>query len=191
MLSALLTSSETPYAAPKLQERLARLSGTAKRVVELGTGIGLVGISMGVRYPHLRITVSDLSTARDLVESNIALSRADNVMFEALDWTNPTATMIQPGMDLLVMSDVTYNETYHDALLDTIDSLVTTDTVIVFASKYRHISERAFIRRLVDTYQVLEKVTIDGSTFTNKSDDSPKQEIVIGDVEIIVLKVCG
>lgn len=181
-MSALITYPSAPFVFPEFQKRLSRTIAASKTVVELGTGIGLLGISMGVRYPHLSITVTDLMMAKELVETNISSCGAQNVHFEPLDWTMPSST-IQSGMDLLVMSDVTYNESYHDALFETIRSLINERTTILFASKYRHISERVFIQRLSKAYSVIEAVTVNGSTFVGNSIGA---EAGIGDVEILV-----
>lgn len=217
LLSALFSSiidhteSEEP-STPRAKD-LASLWGTLRtifdtggmRVVELGTGIGLIGIVLS-HLPDLEVTVTDLPTAETLVSRNIELAkgRRSRVTFQALDWTEDESAFSTP-VDVLVMTDVIYNETYHDALWQTINRL-TTDShgrgssqerkcgkrrkkgqkapIILFASKYRHVSERVFIDRLKTQYRVLSETIFDGDSFCITDNQAS-----IGDVEILVLSV--
>lgn len=155
---------------------------SARTVLELGTGIGLTGLTIAKTYSHLNVILTDLESARLLVERNIALNDA-SCRFEAIDWTSPT---VQSPVDVLVMTDVTYNETYHDALMNTIKSIADANTKVIFTSKYRHaryvfhegilISERAFIDRLPRSHTLL----LD-SDFTESS-ASPS----LGSIELII-----
>ena len=82
------------------------------------------------------------------------------------------------------MSDVTYNESYHAALLATIAALSSEQTKIIFASKYRHASETSFTTQLKSTYKVMAEAVFDGDNFCLKD-----EAVELGDIEILVLTV--
>lgn len=163
-------------------------------VLELGTGIGMVGKCFDLVFGkhNVQVTLTDLSSAGPLILKNIdrPLTRRkrqkidrERLTFEALDWTEPVPESLTGKVDTIIMTDVTYNETYHDALQKTLDGLSKApDCRILFASKYRHASERPFIESLKKRYRIMASAVYDGSTFECTSEDPS-----IGDVEVLLL----
>ncbi|CCG84354.1 protein of unknown function [Taphrina deformans PYCC 5710] len=173
----------------RLEEVQAVLGETLRpgtRVTELGTGTGLVGLVTS-HLPGLHITVTDLPAAEDLVLQNASTARGPSaVTFRALDWTDTGHRLDAAAVNVLMMTDVTYNESYHEALSSCIQRLSRPGTRIIFTSKYRHASERAFIDGLAGRYKVLNRTVFDGTSFHCKQVDGV---VVLGDVEILVLEV--
>jgi predicted nicotinamide N-methyase len=150
------------------------------RVLELGTGIGLVGIALASRYPSADVILTDLENARELTEKNVAQNKV-NCTFEALDWERPRH---YANLDLILMADVTYNSTFHQPLLRTLSVLKQDNPQarILFSSKYRHWDEQAFIKTLRGRYTVLsdEVYRSLGERLQGEAD--------IGDVQILLLQ---
>ncbi|ORY80408.1 putative methyltransferase-domain-containing protein [Protomyces lactucae-debilis] len=126
----------------------------ADRVLELGTGVGLVGLAIAKRHPGAQITLTDLEAARGLVEANISANNIRQCTFEALDWEAPRGVA---DLDWIVMADVTYNSSYHASLLATVAKLkeASPQARLLFASKNRHVDELAFMGALRDRYTLI------------------------------------
>lgn len=154
-------------------------------VFELGTGIGLASLAIAQCFPELDVHLSDLPDAEDLVQRNIAMLKGSHATFHQLDWTAPIPACLKKlEIDVLVMTDVTYNEKYHDALFKTIHDISKDFTKILFASKYRHIDEQSFIARLRRSFKLEACITLDKSTFEPKE---PSETLELGDVEMLLL----
>lgn len=125
-----------------------------KRVIELGSGTGLVGLTLAALGYDVLLT--DLARASDIVLGNVKLNNSA-AAFEVLDWF---ARETDLRADMLVMADVTYNADSHDMLMDTIRRLSRPGTQIAFASKYRHADELVFMTRLCDAFACSTKLRV-------------------------------
>jgi release factor glutamine methyltransferase len=71
---------------------LKRLPGSAQpRVLDLGTGSGIVAISLALEWPAARVVAVDLSAAALQVAANNAARLGARVDFRAGDWYQPVA----------------------------------------------------------------------------------------------------
>ena len=92
-------------------------SGASLKVLELGTGCGIVGMTLASVVPNCNVHLSDLPEAREIIERNIIyyslqLTNGSKLTFEELDWDNELpARYVRPGgrVDLVLASDCTYN----------------------------------------------------------------------------------
>jgi Lysine methyltransferase len=158
ILSAAATCNPTSL-PPELQIFM-EMSGIArvKAILEVGTGVGVLGLSLAARYPKARVVVTDLEDAEPLVLENIAINAPDfpqltkNVSFRPLDWeARPfpdwTTTDI---FDLIVMADVTYNTATFVALANTLEHLQkhgakgAKGAKVICCGKRRHDEEEEF-----------------------------------------------
>ncbi|KAF4661547.1 hypothetical protein FOL47_006636 [Perkinsus chesapeaki] len=81
-----------------------------KRVLELGSGTGLGGISAAL-CGGKQVTLTDLPYAMPLLNRSITLNGVgDVVRAEVLDWANPPNTALHPRFDLIIASDVIWLE---------------------------------------------------------------------------------
>jgi len=125
------------------------------RVLELGAGVGILGICIALAFPHAKVVITDLLDAQALVEENIRLNAsqrpdlAQNASFRVLDWEKhpyPEWTRTET-FDLIVMADVTYNTATFEALANTLEHLLTTGSSaarVICCGKRRHDEEEQF-----------------------------------------------
>lgn len=129
-----------------------RSANTPLHVVELGSGCGIVGISLAQTLPNCNVVLTDLPEVEDIVTQNISVSQpapASRVTFCTLDWDDedlPGEVTNGGAIDLVLVSDCTYNADSLPALVSVLDRLVraSPDVLILVALKRRHDSEEAF-----------------------------------------------
>lgn len=160
----------------------AALSRKDLKAIELGTGVGLVGIALAEiltngDYGSPKILLTDLNDARELVEINTAdnLKRNNQALttFEELDWTKPLPERVaNDDWDLILVSDCTYNPEYLKALVDTIKNLLLSEgqqkqllekrePLALLAMKPRHAAENVFFEYLEEaSIRILEEMRI-------------------------------
>ena len=153
-------------------------SKKALNILELGCGVGILGIGLATVFPQLRkeglekctIMMTDLDEAEERAESNmrrIATSQSNyglSLLYENLDWEDGRRGIFGPEAasrcwDLIVISDCTYNVDMLPALVETLSAIESssknneggaTGTKVFLATKPRHASERAFFDQMAD-----------------------------------------
>lgn len=135
-------------------------------VLELGAGTGIVAIVLGILQGLLsspvtsgKIISTDLPSALPLLQSNINSSQSlyhpgNAPKGIALDWDEPdistqVASFVS-GIDVIVMSDVTYNTASFPALIETLSRLImfsmsvtpAKPPLIILGYKERDVAER-------------------------------------------------
>lgn len=142
-------------------------------VLELGCGVGILGIGLATIFPELRkaeleqctIMMTDLDEAEGRARSNMqripTTAEYDglSVLYENLDWEDGRKGKLGPKIgsrswDLIIISDCTYNVDMLPALVETLGAIhnstgskgVQTDnkTTVFLATKPRHASEKVF-----------------------------------------------
>ncbi|KAI9750572.1 MAG: hypothetical protein M4579_006422, partial [Chaenotheca gracillima] len=112
---------------PSLQHMIESHADKLK-VIELGSGCGIVGLGLAQTLPHCSVLLTDLPEAEDIVGSNMArldAAQASSVEFAVLDWDAAIPPAIgQTIFDLIVVSDCTYNPGSLVALVRTLTALV-------------------------------------------------------------------
>lgn len=140
---------------PSLQQRLRNRDNTLQ-VVELGSGCGIVGIALAELLPRCSILLTDLSEVNDIVTRNMAVARPaprSALDFRTLDWDEqPPDELRTAGIDLILVSDCTYNADSLPSLIHVLDSLVQTSptALVLVALKRRHDSEAIFFDLMQD-----------------------------------------
>ncbi|KAL6708657.1 hypothetical protein ACN47E_002353 [Coniothyrium glycines] len=137
-------------------ESLPSQPGTRIRIIELGSGCGIVGISLAQRLRNVEVVLTDLSETRDIVIRNIEsaiVAKDSSVQFHELEWGADLPICLQapsPSFTLLVAADCTYNPDSSKALVKTFQRLahVFPDVVIAIAMKFRHASEQVFFKNM-------------------------------------------
>jgi hypothetical protein len=112
-----LQSQETSLC--KALNLTAHASGSSTRlnILELGTGCGIVGMTLASVLPNCNVKLSDLPEAREIVEKNITGPvlgplPGSSLSFLELDWDNELpAPFSHAGakVDLVLAADCTYN----------------------------------------------------------------------------------
>lgn len=84
-------------------------------MLELGTGCGIVGITIASVIARANVLLTDLSEAQEIVERNIkraTMAKGSSLAFRELDWDSELPETLQSStsqQDLIVAADCTYN----------------------------------------------------------------------------------
>jgi predicted nicotinamide N-methyase len=124
-------------------------------VLELGTGCGIVGITMAKRFPKVEVLITDMPQAEEIATHNISMTagqpRSDGsfakVTYQNLDWEKLVLESFRfKNLDLILVADCTYNSDVVPDLVETLADLVkyNQEVLILVAMKIRHYSEVVF-----------------------------------------------
>ena len=152
-----IISLQIPTALPLLEYVLVSATYRRLHVLELGCGVGTVGIALAQSVPGCSVTLTDLEEARELVEANVSCMQAamsSTATFEPLDWEEAAAAL-PPRLtartnDLIIVSECTYNTDTLRPLVRTLARLLTRSpkAIIVVSTKTRHPDEAAFFEMM-------------------------------------------
>lgn len=135
---------------PLLDSTLSSATYKKLHVLELGTGCGIVGISLAQLVPDCEVTLTDLAPAREIAQKNIEAmnpAMSSRATFVPLDWDEPLPKPVRERQyDMIIISDCTYNPDSSPALVNTLKALTARSpkAIIVLAMKVRHESEAIF-----------------------------------------------
>ncbi|KAF9629933.1 putative Nicotinamide N-methyltransferase [Lasiodiplodia theobromae] len=135
---------------PILDSTLSSATYKKLHVLELGTGCGIVGISLAQIIPDCEVTLTDLPEAREIAEKNIEgmnPAMSSSATFVPLDWDEELPQVVRERQyDLVIISDCTYNPDSSPALVNTLKALAARSpkAIIVMGMKVRHESEAIF-----------------------------------------------
>ncbi|KAF7724485.1 hypothetical protein EC973_000935 [Apophysomyces ossiformis] len=115
-------------------------------VVELGSGTGLAGIYCAHLLHPKQLYLTDLPDAMEIMEQNAQLQNDPCIHVKTLEWGPGTPWL--PSVDIVLLTDVLYNQSSHDDLLLTLDWLMGKETRVLLAYKERHSDEREFFRKV-------------------------------------------
>jgi predicted nicotinamide N-methyase len=107
------------------------------RVLELGTGTGLVGLTAaqcGAR--EVWLTDQVLHVARHNRDANFDGTDRDRVKLHSLRWGDPDAiaAIAEDGFDIILGSDIIYHAAHHELLAETIAALSKQGTVVLLCT---------------------------------------------------------
>ncbi|CAO3609819.1 unnamed protein product [Cunninghamella blakesleeana] len=145
-------------------------------IIELGSGTGVVGIYAAAALKPKRMDLTDLSDALNILQQNININfnNKDNagltIEAKVLSWGPPSHTNINnqddnnddnddqnniwqhdnKKIDLILLTDVLYNHSSHDILLETLTWLIEKNpkTKILLGYKERNPDERSFFTKV-------------------------------------------
>ncbi|CAM0141065.1 unnamed protein product [Umbelopsis sp. WA50703] len=120
-------------------------------VLELGSGTGAAGIFVAKQFSPQKMILTDLADAVELLNINAQLnSPCSDIEVQELDWYKCASIRSQfpEKVDIILLSDVLYNQDTHDGLLDALDSLADQHTQVLLAAKERHQDERVFWQKI-------------------------------------------
>jgi hypothetical protein len=134
---------------PALKQVLSTSRNTPLQVVELGAGCGIVGIALAQMLPNCSVLLTDLPEVEEIITRNINAAQPatmSSLHYQNLDWDDPPENLCSKPIDLILVSDCTYNSDSLPALVSALDRLVRTspEAIILVALKRRHDSETVF-----------------------------------------------
>ncbi|KAJ1996190.1 Protein-lysine N-methyltransferase efm6 [Coemansia spiralis] len=127
------------------QTSTGSLNLAGKTVLELGSGTGLVGITLARLQPDCCVMLSDKEELLPLLERNIALNGLQtNLSAICLDWCVPEhCSNVSFTPDIILVSDGIWIKDLHKPLADTLARLSNTDTRVLLAYETRKFDEEA------------------------------------------------
>ena len=140
-----------------------------KNVLELGSGTGAASIAIGLFSGARDVTATDHKSLLDLLQSNVRRNQAQElVQVVELDWKLPLGIAVEEklqNLDVLVMADVVYFESLHDAMLETLDRIVSSvpeekrkNLELILVHRVRDAeSETRFFKRLSERFALIEE----------------------------------
>ncbi|KAL4910960.1 hypothetical protein BDW74DRAFT_172415 [Aspergillus multicolor] len=146
-----IIAGSSKSANPVLQKILQNEHGRSLGVIELGSGCGIVGIALADLLPQCSVLLTDLDEVEEIITKNIETAKpahASRIQYRPLDWDEelPEDLFDTPSVDLVLVSDCTYNADSLPALVSVLGRLVklSPHAVVLVALKRRHESESIF-----------------------------------------------
>ena len=145
----------SPHDVSELAKRLQRSTGP--RIIELGSGCGIVGLQLAQLCSKAQVVLTDLPEAMEILDQNISLASLaseSRVSKAELNWDEDLPRHIrEQTYDVVAVSDCTYNADSIPALVQTLARLIeqSPEALIVVAMKVRHTSEAIFHELMVKT----------------------------------------
>eukprot|EP01103_Thecamoeba_quadrilineata_P015278 TRINITY_DN4774_c0_g1_i1.p1 TRINITY_DN4774_c0_g1~~TRINITY_DN4774_c0_g1_i1.p1 ORF type:complete len:203 (+),score=33.81 TRINITY_DN4774_c0_g1_i1:3-611(+) len=139
-----------------------------KRVLELGSGTGLIGIILALLGAE--VIVTDLKPLLPLIEKNINANVSNSkIKVKELNWGEDVSEF-EPPFDFIVGSDVVYREETFKLLIKTFSDLSNEETVIFLAHELRERKEIQFFDLLRKKF-TLQKIPDSSLDETYRSED--------------------
>jgi EEF1A lysine methyltransferase 3 len=118
------------------------------RMLEIGAGIGIVGVYASLRG-H-RITITDINEdALMFARANALLNGLTDLEIRRLDWSDPNETS---RYDVIVGSEVVYDRRSYPLLVDFLQRTLTSDGVI-FLAKHAELAAPTFFAELTRCFK--------------------------------------
>lgn len=118
-----------------------KLDLAGKRVIELGSGTGLVGISLSKMQPGCQILLTDKKELIPLLDHNIQINQAEaNTTAQCLDWCQ---SVDSGKADLVLVSDGIWCKDLHQPLATTLAGLAGPQTRVLLCYETRNFAEEA------------------------------------------------
>ncbi|OZJ02927.1 hypothetical protein BZG36_04126 [Bifiguratus adelaidae] len=92
-------------------------------VIDLSAGTGLLGLVVAAGAPHAHVTLTEVPEALNTLRHNAALNPDLSVSIQALEWANPQHMNALQRSNLVLASDLFYENDYIPALMATLHHL--------------------------------------------------------------------
>ena len=117
-----------------------------KNIIELGCGIGLTTMALSKTKPAQLIATDYEEPALENTRNNFKLNKIQTIpQLQLLDWREPD---IDQKFDVIVASDVAYEERFFQPLINIFHKLLKEDGIIILAEPNRSIA-RSFFGKIV------------------------------------------
>ena len=146
----------------------AARSDSDKQVLEIGGGIGLVGITAAAFGHRVTLTESD-DHAINFAKANAVVNGVHNLEIEKLDWNKPSLNGL---FDMIIASEVVYKEKDFEPLENLFKTYLAPGGEIVLTSGMRN-TTMAFFNYLSQTYDIRARKK------TLRSEDDEKITVVL------------
>jgi predicted nicotinamide N-methyase len=106
------------------------------RILELGAGLGLVGIAMAKLLPNARIVLTDKHERLKLLQYNVHANES-SAQVEGLDWDANNPDIEGQQWDAVLISDCIWEPSLHDSLLHALEKVVNSSSTLIMAYEQR------------------------------------------------------
>ncbi|MBI4964899.1 MAG: methyltransferase domain-containing protein [Desulfomonile tiedjei] len=162
-------------ASVALSRHIAALDSLAgHKAIELGCGLGLVGIT--AELSGARVLFTDyVPEALHFAEENCRLNRLreDETDFRLLDWEGPDDV---GQFDLILGSEIVYDYFFHGSLIKLIDRILASNGRLILADRKRLVVSRFLGRLIGKGFDCIETETV------IRLDGFPDREISIFEI---------
>jgi len=124
-----------------------------RRVLELAGGLGLPSL-FAASLAHSIVCSDYDATAVAFIEENIALNEIKNMEAEQIDWSKLPDNL---SYEVILLSDINYNPTDFDVLLQLIEGLLNKGITIILTTPQR-LAGRAFIQQILPYCKRMEEI---------------------------------
>lgn len=127
-----------------------------RRVIELGSGTGLLGIMMALLGAEVIMTDQKemLELMKFNTESCLSPENRKNIKIAELNWLSDHAEFVKEHgpFDFIVGSDLVYEPFLFDPLISTLNQISTSTTETILAYKRRYDREKLFFKRVSEYF---------------------------------------
>jgi len=120
-----------------------------KRFLEIGCGLGLVGIVASAFGHHVTVTEYN-HDALNFARANALLNKVSNIEIREMNWNNP---QIQGSFDTIIGSEIIYKESDFPSILNLFRTYLKDGGEVILAEGIRKTSME-FMRQMEDTFNI-------------------------------------
>ncbi|GAB5591858.1 hypothetical protein Unana1_06758 [Umbelopsis nana] len=122
-------------------------------ILELGAGLGLVGISLAKLVPAAQIVLTDKSDRLRLLQHNVQANQSTATV-ASYDWEHTDPNIDQQPWDIVLVSDCIWEASLHALLLQALERVMKPETVLLMAFEVRNEAvEKDFLDKLQSTFK--------------------------------------
>ncbi|KAJ1860828.1 Protein-lysine N-methyltransferase efm6 [Coemansia sp. RSA 2703] len=130
------------------QTQSGNLDLSGKTVLELGSGTGIVGITLAKLQPECTVILTDKDELMPLLKHNIEVNSCKNAAAETLDWCDSSEKQLSGRWekslpDVILVSDGIWSSELHKPLADTLARLAGEHTRVLIGYETRKFDEEA------------------------------------------------
>lgn len=130
------------------------------KIIEIGSGTGLVGLSLGLSLPqrgNAQIWITDIDELVPLMDKNIELNGlAGTVHASTLSWGEPLPDFAQDGVDVVLAADCVYLESAFPLLQRTLMDLTERkNTFVLMSYRKRRKADSKFFRKMKKNFDIV------------------------------------
>jgi predicted nicotinamide N-methyase len=130
------------------------------KIIEIGSGTGLVGLSLGLSIPDnndAEIWITDIDELVPLMEKNIELNELKGTVHAAaLSWGEPLPDYAKNHVDVILAADCVYLEKAFPLLEKTLLDLTTEDTFVLMSYRKRRKADSKFFRKIRKNFDIVQ-----------------------------------
>lgn len=130
-----------------------------KKVIEIGSGTGLVGLSLGLsdkKDDDVEIYITDIDELVPLMNRNIELNGlGKTVKAETLSWGEELPEYAKEGVDVVLAADCVYLESAFPLLEKTLVDLTNKDTLVLMSYRKRRKADVRFFKKIRKHFDIV------------------------------------